>query len=101
MNPQSSQHEEGKTGRPLAERRKKERKPARGEVRFLLGKPAEVEVRGRLIDASDGAFRAAHQYTALCAGQEVSFRHPTARGTARVIWNRILNGEVETGFLIL
>lgn len=101
MNTQSSQHEEGKTGRLLAERRKKERKPAEGEVRFFLDKPAAIEVRGRLVDVSGEAFRVAHRYTALCAGQKVRFRHPTARGTARVIWNRILNGEVETGFLIL
>ncbi len=86
---------------PLIERRKKQRSPVKGEVRLVLAEPPAIEVHGRLIDAGDEAFRAAHHYTALRAGQEVRFHHSTTEGIARVIWNRILGTDVESGFLVL
>ena len=54
-----------------------------------------------LVDISDGGFRLSHVDTTFVAGQELDFTHPYATGTARVIWNRILDGRVETGCLIL
>jgi len=31
----------------------------------------------------------------------VEFAHPEAKGRARVMWNRILAGGVESGFLVV
>jgi hypothetical protein len=43
----------------------------------------------------------AHASTALAPGQILHFSHSAASGSARVIWNRVLDDRVETGFLIL
>ncbi len=83
------------------ERRREKRSPTSGEVSLLLEDPEPVVIRGRLFDSSENGFRAAHDRTALCAGQEVGFRHATAQGRARVVWNRILAEHVESGFLVL
>jgi hypothetical protein len=37
----------------------------------------------------------------LTAGKHLRFRHSGRQGIARVIWNRILEGGVESGFLVL
>ena len=58
-------------------------------------------LQGQLIDVSDSGFRLAHIDTTFFAGQELDFTHPYATGTARVMWNRILDGRVETGCMIL
>ena len=42
-----------------------------------------------------------HMYPALSAGQKVEFRHEGTDGTALVVWNRIFEEHVETGFFIL
>ena len=55
----------------------------------------------QLVDVSDSGFRLAHIDTTFFAGQELDFAHPHAVGTARVVWNRILDGRVETGCMIL
>ena len=55
----------------------------------------------QLVDFSDGGFRLAHIDTTFVAGQVLDFAHPHAAGTARVVWNRILDGRVETGCMIL
>jgi hypothetical protein len=55
----------------------------------------------QLVDVSDSGFRLAHKDTTFVAGQELDFAHPHAAGTARVMWNRILKGRVETGCMIL
>ncbi len=85
----------------LLERRTKARQAAGGEVVFFFADPDAVEVHGTLLDVSLDGFRAAHPNTALRAGQEVAFRHPLARGSAQVIWNRVLGDRVETGFRVL
>ena len=84
-----------------AERRREPRSPARGIVDLRLEDPVRVEIRGQLVDTSDGGFRANHSYAGLQPGQEVDFRHPTAAGRARVAWNRILDERVESGFVIV
>jgi hypothetical protein len=43
----------------------------------------------------------AHSSTDLLRGLVVEFSHASAKGSARVVWNRILENRVETGFLIL
>ncbi len=84
-----------------AERRRETRTPAQGFVDLHLEDPVPVEIRGRLVDTSDGGFRASHSYAGLRTGQEVGFRHPGAAGRARVAWNRIVAERVESGFVIV
>ena len=54
-----------------------------------------------LLDYSNSGFRAVHAYTALHTGQVVDFQHAVAVGQARVMWNRIADDRVETGFLVI
>ncbi len=53
------------------------------------------------MDYSKSGFRAMHAYAALHTGQIVEFRHMLAFGEARVMWNRIADDRVETGFLVI
>ncbi len=59
------------------------------------------QVIGRLLDLSRNGFRAVHGHASFQNGQVVRFEHAGAVGTARVIWNRITDDRVETGFLVL
>jgi hypothetical protein len=83
------------------ERRKEDREAADAELTLVVDDPFPAEVRGRLMDISRGGFRACHAYLRFEPGQQVRFRHPASQGQARVMWNRILNDRVETGFLVL
>jgi hypothetical protein len=85
----------------LAEQRTEVRSPAQGDVWFALEAPESRQFRGSLVDYSSRGFRAAHPQTSLCAGQSVRFRHSFGEGLAVVMWNRILERHVESGFLIL
>jgi len=82
------------------EQRIEERKPAQGEIWFVLDGPGALEIRGRLLDSSKSGFRASHSQMTLSAGQRVHFCHSSGQGSAVVIWNRILAWHVETGFFI-
>jgi hypothetical protein len=84
-----------------ADRRSELREPADGQLKFSFDDPAHQEVTGRLLDYSKSGFRAAHSYTALPTGQVVDFEHVIAGGQARVMWNRIADEGVESGFLII
>jgi hypothetical protein len=84
-----------------SERRKEPRARVDGSVRFAFDDPFHQEIEGQLVDMSSGGFRVAHSYAGLRTGQQVSFRHEVASGRARVMWNRILEERVETGFLVL
>ena len=83
------------------EQRREQRKPASGEIWFVLEGPTSLEFKGRLIDSSTSGFRATHSHAALSSGQPVSFRHSFGNGRALVIWTRILAPDVESGFLFL
>ncbi|QOY89105.1 PilZ domain-containing protein [Paludibaculum fermentans] len=84
------------------EKRREPRFRAEGRVTFKAVDGAEAaSFEGRLIDVSETGFRAAHTDTGLARGQEVLFEHSKAQGRARAIWNRILDGEVQTGFLVI
>ena len=83
------------------ERRTEERFSAEGEVRLAFSDPFRQEICGDLLDYSKSGFRAAHHCRNLHTGQVVEFRHFIAEGQARVMWNRILEDSVETGFLVL
>jgi hypothetical protein len=85
----------------LRENRREPRRTAEGAVKVWFQDPQRLEIEGQLMDVSSGGFRMAHEFAALSAGQVVEFAHPEAEGRARVIWNRISNAHVETGFLVL
>ncbi len=83
------------------EKRKNQRQRAEGEVFLTVQQPDPLEVRGRLADLSLTGFRVAHEFTGLCPGQEVAFRHDKGEGVAKVVWTRICGRMVQSGFLIL
>ncbi len=85
----------------FVDRRKEPREPADGELTLFCDDPAPAEVRGRLVDISRSGFRARHSYQRFEPGQNVRFLRPDSSGRARVMWNRILEDHVETGFLVL
>ena len=82
-------------------RRVEDRIHSEGEVTLSFDDPAPRRLAGRLLDYSTRGFRAAHGWARLENGQVVEFRHNTASGRARVMWNRIVGDAVETGFLVL
>lgn len=85
----------------LHDRRKEVRETSDADLTLVVDDPFPAEVRGRLVDISRSGFRACHSYLRFELGQQVRFRYPASQGQARVMWNRILNGRVETGFLVL
>jgi hypothetical protein len=85
----------------IGEKRRESRRPVSGKVRVQFLNPRKIEIQGLLIDISPSGFRMAHGYASLATGQVVEFTHPEASGRARVMWNRILEQSVETGFLVL
>ena len=85
----------------MIEKRREDRKPARGKIWFALEGAGSSEFSGRLRDSSKSGFRATHSNAALSTGQRVLFRHSRGKGRALVMWNRILAPEVESGFLII
>jgi hypothetical protein len=87
--------------RERQEKRREHRRKASGTVRVRFTDARAREFEGRLIDISLSGFRMAHEVTSLTAGQVVEFSHPEASGQARVMWNRIIEGDVETGFLVV
>jgi hypothetical protein len=84
----------------VREKRRETRRPATGSVRVRFANPEPQEIRGRLIDVSAGGFRMAHDCRSLATGQMVEFVHVEAAGKAQVMWNRILEDRVETGFFV-
>ena len=99
MIPQARPHQ---TALSAKDQRREPRKPADGiasiRARERLAGPWS---EAKLVDFSESGFRLDHRDTSFRAGQELDFAHPYAKGTARVVWNRILDGRVETGCLIL
>jgi hypothetical protein len=84
-----------------ADRRSERRHPGDGQLKLSFDDPSHQEVTGRLLDYSTSGFRATHTYSALHTGQVVNFQHMIAVGQARVMWNRIADDRVESGFLII
>lgn len=84
-----------------AENRREPRQPAEGVIRIWFTNPEPFEVQGQLMDVSTSGFRMAHECSTLQAGQVVEFSRQDMAGSARVIWNRIVNTRVETGFLLV
>lgn len=88
-------------GTAAADRRSEHRYPGDGPLTLSFEDPSRLEIKGHLVDYSNSGFRAVHAYRALHTGQVVDFRHAIAGGRARVMWNRIADDRVETGFLVL
>jgi hypothetical protein len=84
-----------------ADRRKGTRIPAKGTVALFVDEPHAEPIRGHLMDTSSSGFRATHNFAGLRSGQHVRFRLPGAEGKALVVWNRIMDGGVESGFFIM
>lgn len=82
------------------DQRREPRRTAEGLVVVRFGQP-EQEFCGRLVDVSASGFRIAHECACIETGQTVHFSHPEATGKARVVWNRIADQGVESGFFLL
>ena len=84
------------------EKRREPRRDAGGRVQLEIRIGNAVEqIEGVLLDVSTHGFRAQHTYSSFSSGQELHFLHEHGEGQARVVWNRILAGAVETGFFVL
>jgi hypothetical protein len=81
--------------------RRELRRAANGPVTVRFGDQKISEVQGRLVDVSAGGFRMAHECITLETGQTVEFSHAEASGNAKVVWNRIVDQRVETGFFVV
>jgi len=84
-----------------ADRRTERRYRGQGPLKLSFDDPSPQEIVGRLLDYSKSGFRAVHEYAALHTGQVVDFQHAIADGKARVMWNRIADDRVESGFLVI
>ena len=82
-------------------RRSEKRREVQGEVLLSFDDPLYRQVRALVTDDSKSGFRAKHNDSNLETGQVVRFERPAASGKAKVVWNRISGGQVETGFLVL
>ena len=85
----------------IGEKRRETRRPAEGPVLVRFADPQPLEIQGQLLDVSPSGFRMAHANQSLQTGQVVEFSHTSTVGAARVMWNRIAENRVETGFLIV
>ena len=74
--------------------------PGAGKCAGAFGKSRLARYPGQLVDVSASGFRMAHECAALTAGQYVEFAHVEAKGRARVVWTRILDDAVESGFVL-
>ena len=83
------------------EKRREMLQPAEGPVLVRFANPKPLEILGQLMDVSSSGFRMTHANQSLQSGQIVEFSHSNAVGAARVMWNRIMDQRVETGFLIV
>jgi hypothetical protein len=84
-----------------ADRRTERRFHGQGPLKLSFEDPSPQEIVGRLLDYSKSGFRAVHECTALHTGQVVAFEHAIAGGKARVMWNRIADDHVESGFFVI
>jgi len=87
------------------DRRREPRFAAEGQARLeVVGQAKWSAIEGELQDVSDGGFRLIHRHGGLTTGTEVRFSFledgQVRTGVARVCWNKIANGVVESGFYI-
>lgn len=85
----------------VEDRRSEPRFQATGVVRLLISGPQSVAVPGRILDVSQHGMRIEHMYAALTAGSMIEIESGSTQYTARVVWNRIKDDGVESGFYLL
>ncbi|MBM3787915.1 MAG: PilZ domain-containing protein [Acidobacteria bacterium] len=83
---------------PVDDRRTEPRFAANGVVTLYVDK---TSVRGRMTDVSEHGMRVEHMYAELSSGMILELETGGTRRTARVVWNRIRNEGVESGFYLL
>ena len=84
-----------------AERRREPRRAVEGEIRLRQAGVMSAPFTGRLLDLSEHGFRIRHGRLTLASGDCVDFEFEGQTGTARAMWNRIVDGEAETGFSVM
>ena len=85
----------------IDDRRSEPREDAHGVVRLFAVPDERLVFQGEMRDVSASGFRLEHAYQRVSSGEEYRFESPFNSGLARVMWNRILDASVETGFLIV
>lgn len=83
------------------ERRQEPRFRATGDVNLIVGGPTALAVPGRIVDVSQHGMRVVHMYAALTSGTMLKIESGSEVYTARVVWNRISEDGVESGFYLL
>lgn len=83
------------------DRRAEPRFRASGEVHLLIGGPQRLAVPGKILDVSQHGMRVEHMYSALASGAILEIQSGDTKYTARVVWNRIKDDGVESGFYLL
>ena len=73
---------------------------ASGEVTLYLDQPVVLQINAQLLDISASGFRAKHMYPALQNGMIIHVRIEEVESSAIVVWNRIMDDCVETGFIL-
>jgi hypothetical protein len=85
----------------IGEKRREVRRAADGSAWIRFDDPRPRQIDGRLIDVSASGFRMSHDCVWLESGQVVEFWHTESAGRARVVWNRVVAGRVESGFVVV
>jgi hypothetical protein len=83
------------------DRRSEPRVAAAGEVRLSDPVSGAERLRGEILDLSWSGFRLAHRDAMLPRGEEFLFESLYGSGRARVVWNRVSQGAVESGFFVV
>ena len=83
------------------DRRSEPRFEATGEVRLIIDGPQVIAIPARILDVSQHGMRVEHMYPALTSGMMLQIESESSKFAARVVWNRIKNDGVETGFYLL
>jgi hypothetical protein len=86
---------------PRIERRAEPRKSNAGTVVLETIGPGSRRIHGKLVDVSAHGFRMRHSYFGLTPGDEVIVAEGIAARRLRVVWTRIFENRVESGFLVL
>lgn len=86
----------------ILDRRVEDRQVTEGEALVVPSDFGMPPVEGKLLDANDQGFRIKYDNPSpLFSGQEVHFLLPESAGLARVIWTRVVDGRMESGFLVV
>ena len=85
----------------IDDRRREPREEAEGRVRLFTVELERLAFEGEMRDASANGFRLEHDNQRVRSGEEYRFESPHSSGLARVMWNRILDNSVESGFFIV